>query len=418
MSDWFDGARFGLFVHWDHIAQRGVEISWPLVGGAGMLHGTQASLGVADYHASAATFAPRPDSPRDWLARAKRAGMRYAVFTAKHHDGFAMWPTKTGQLSVADSRYRGDLVREFVDATRANGLRVGIYYSLCDWHHPDYPAFRDEHRPYRFGRVPEPTAEQWARFIDFQFAQMRELMTDYGKIDLVWFDGGWERSPEQWRAKDFVALIRALQPGIVINDRLPGEGDYDTPEQFIPPVPPARRWETCLTMNETWAWNPSDTRYKSERELVHALCEVASRGGNLLLNVGPQADGALPAEQMTRLDALARWMSVHDHAIHDSEPGLEPWQFYGPSTRKSERVFLFLLMRPYESVSVRGVPIRRVRAVRELATGRALEHRGRTTILDQMTNADPLGELTIRVPEDVIDPLATVIELEISRPTR
>jgi len=414
VTDWFSGARFGMFIHWDHIAQRGVEISWPLVGGASGLHGAQASLAVDDYHASAASFSPRPDSARDWLARAKRAGMRYAVFTAKHHDGFAMWPTRTGQLSVAQSRYRGDLVREYVDAARANGLRIGIYYSLCDWHHPDYPAFRDEHRPYRFGTVPRPTPEQWARFSEFQFAQMRELLTEYGKIDLVWFDGGWERSPAEWRALEFIALIRALQPGIVINDRLPGEGDYDTPEQFIPPVPPGRRWETCLTMNETWAWNPSDARYKSARALVHALCEVASRGGNLLLNVSPMADGSLPAEQTARLDALAGWMSAHADAIHDSEPGLEPWQFYGPSTRKGERIFLHLLMRPYESVSVRGVPVRRVRSVRELATGRALEHRARTTILDQMTNADPLGELTILVPEEVLDPLATVIELEIS----
>jgi alpha-L-fucosidase len=126
------------------------------------------------------------------------------------------------------------------------------------------------------------------------------------------------------------------------------------------------------------------------------------------------ADGALPAEQIARLDALATWMSAYGAAIHDSQPGLEPWQFYGPSTRKGERVFLHLLLRPYESVSVRGVPIRRVRAVRELKSGRALEHRGRTTILDQMANADPLGELTIRVPEDVLDPLATVIELEIA----
>lgn len=412
--DWFDLARFGMFVHWDHISQRGIEISWPLVGGVGALHGAPASIGVAEYHASAASFAPEPNAPFDWMVRAKRAGMRYAVFTAKHHDGFAMWPSRAGEHSVAHSKYAGDPLREFVDAARANGLRVGIYYSLCDWHHADYPAFRDEHRPYRFGTVPRPTTDQWARFIEFQFAQMRELMTDYGKIDLVWFDGGWERTPEEWRAREFVALIRELQPGIVINDRLPGQGDYDTPEQFIPPVPPSRRWETCLTMNETWAWNPADARYKSERALVHSLCEVASRGGNLLLNVSPMADGALPAEQIARLDAIAGWMSRYADSIHDSQPGLEPWQFYGPSTRKGERVFLHLVMRPYESVSVRGVPIRRVRSVRELGSGRALEYRGRTTILDQMANADPLGELTIRVPEDVLDPLATVIELVLS----
>jgi alpha-L-fucosidase len=416
-AEWFDGARFGMFVHFGHVAQRGCELSWPLVGGVGALPGSQKEpLSVDEYHSTAATFAPRAGSPRDWIARAKQAGMRYAVLTTKHHDGFALWPTRAGGLSVADSRYKGDLVREFVEATREAGLRVGLYYSLCDWHHPDYPPFRDEHRPYRWGRVPAPTDEQWARFLEFQRAQVRELMTSYGTIDLVWFDGGWERSPEQWRAKELAALFRELNPDVILNDRLPGEGDYDTPEQFIPPLPPARRWETCMTMNETWSYAPGDTRYKSARELVHALCEVAGRGGNFLLNVSPMADGALPPEQISRLDALAQWMGAHAAAIHDTHAGLEPWQFYGPSTRAGDKVYLFLLMRPYESVSVRGLPIRRVRSVRVLGGGRALAYRGRATVADMLGNPDPIGELSIRVPEDALDPLATVLELEITPP--
>jgi alpha-L-fucosidase len=169
-----------------------------------------------------------------------------------------------------------------------------------------------------------------------------------------------------------------------------------------------------MTMNESWAWNPSDRDYKSARALVHALCEVAGRGGNLLLNVSPTADGSLPAEQIERLDALAGWMERHADAILDTAPGLEPWQFYGPSTRKDRRIFLHLLMRPYDAITVRGVPIRRIAKVRHLASGRALEFATRSTILDQLFNADPSGEATIRVPEDLIDPLATVIELEIA----
>jgi len=414
-GEWFDAARFGMFVHFGHCAQRGCELSWPLVGGVGSLPGSQKdALSVDEYHATAATFAPRPGAAREWLARAKRAGMHYAVLTTKHHDGFALWPTRAGGLSVSDSHYRGDLVREFVDATREAGLKVGLYYSLCDWHHPDYPPFRDEHRPYRFGQVPRPTPEQWERFLAFQRAQVRELMSDYGPIDLVWFDGGWERTPQEWRAPELASLFRELQPGILLSARLPGEGDYDTPEQFIPPLPPARRWETCLTMNETWSYNPRDTRYKSARDLVHALCEVAGRGGNLLLNVSPMPDGELPPEQTERLDALADWMGAHAKAIHDTRAGVEPWQFYGPSTRAGDRVYLFLLMRPYESVSVRGVPIRRVRSVRELRGGTALAFRGRAAIADQMFNADPIGEVRIHVPEDAVDPLATVLELEIT----
>ena len=413
-SDWFDDARFGLFVHWGHSSQRGIELSWPLVGGVGALPLSDA-LPADDYHATAPSFEPKPNAARDWLAAAKAAGMRYAVLTTKHHDGFALWPTRApGGFSVADSKYRGDLVREFVDATRAAGLRVGFYFSLLDWHHPDYPPFRDEHRPYRFGREPRPTPEQWERFLAFQFAQLRELLTQYGVIDLLWFDGGWERSPQEWKAVEFAALARQLQPNILLNDRLPGEGDFDTPEQFIPPVPPKRRWETCMTMNESWGYSPRDAHYKSPRALVHALCEVASRGGNLLLNASPMADGALPAEQEERLDALARWMRAHAASIHDTVPGLEPWQFYGPSTRRGDRIYLHLLMRPYDTVTVRGVPIKRVRAARVLASGRALQFEKRCSVLDRMFNADPIGEISIRVPEEEIDPLATVVEIEVA----
>src|SRR5215831_17408989 len=263
---WFARARFGLFVHWGHGSRRGWELSWPLVGGLRSLRHCQ-DVPAETYHANARAFAPRPGAGRAWIAAAKRCGMRYAVFTAKHHDGFALFPTRASDFSI--------------EAARAADVRVGLYFSLCDWHHPDYPPFSDADRPYRYGLAPRPTDEQWARYTTFLFTQIRELLENYGRIDLLWFDGGWERSADAWRARELEAMIRALQPDIVINDRLPGAGDYDTPEQFIPPEPPARTWETCLTMNESWAWNPDDRNYKSARALVHALCEVAGRGGNL-----------------------------------------------------------------------------------------------------------------------------------------
>lgn len=410
MSDWFASARLGMFIHWGHCSQRGLELSWPLVGGMKALPLCQ-DVPAAEYHATAMTFAPKPDSARLWLDAAKRAGMRYAVFTTRHHDGFSMFDTKLSDFSSAHAAYGGDLVREYVEATRAAGLKVGFYYSLSDWHHPDYPAFEDVHRPYRFGMEPKPTDEQWQRYLDFLFGQIRELLTNYGRIDLIWFDGGWERTADKWRSHDLEKLIRELQPGILINDRLPGVGDYDTPEQFVPAIPPARQWETCLTMNESWGYNPSDTDEKSAHDLIHTICEVASRGGNLLLNVGPRGDGSLPPSQIERLDAITRWMDRHADAIHDTTPGLEPWQFHGPTTRKGDRLFLHLLARPYETVKVRGIPIRKVRAVRALGTGTTLEHRGRCTVIDTMFNANPTGELTIRVPESVIDEFATVIEL-------
>jgi alpha-L-fucosidase len=300
-----------------------------------------------------------------------------------------------------------------VDATRAAGLRVGLYFSLCDWHHPDYPAFTDADKPYGAAGLPRPTEDQWSRYLEFLFGQIRELLTHYGTIDLLWFDGGWERSGGQWRAKELEEMIRGLQPGIVLNDRLPGVGDYATPEQLVPPRPLAGPWESCLTMNESWGFVPYDADYKSARELVHTLCETAARGGNLLLNVSPQGDGRLPAEQVERLEAIGSWMARHGESIVGSEPGLDPWQFHGPSTRRGGRIFLHLLARPYDEVAVRGIAVARVRAVRHLATGTDLEHRARVSALDRaIRNPDPVGELRIRVPEGLLDPLATVVELE------
>jgi alpha-L-fucosidase len=412
MADWFQSARFGMFIHWGHPSQHGWELSWPLVGGVAALPEAE-TVSVETYHASAKTFCPQPGNARTWMALARRAGMRYAVFTTKHHDGFAMFPTRHSDFSIANTSYDGDLVREYVDAARAEGLRVGFYFSLSDWHHLDYPAFTEADKPYQFLTYRRPGESEWGRYREFMFAVVRELLTDYGEIDVLWFDGGWERMPEEWDSKGLVEMIRSLQPKIRINDRLPGYGDFATPEQFVPAQPPAGPWETCMTMNRSWGYVPQDHRYKSARELVHSLCEVAGRGGNLLLNVSPTGEGSLPEEQVERLEAVGAWMERYGESILDTDPGLEPWQFYGPSTRKGQRIFLHLLLRPYETVTVRGLPIKKVRAARHLGTGRELEYRTRCGVADRLFNPDPVGEVVIEVSESELDPLVTVIELEI-----
>ncbi len=244
---------------------------------------------------------------------------------------------------------------------------------------------------------------------DFMFGQVRELLTDYGKVNVIWFDGGWERSTVQWRSRELHDMIRELQPEILINDRLPGFGDFETPEQFVPPRPPARTWETCMTINESWGYNPADTRFKSARQLIHTLCEVAGRGGNLLLNVGPKGDGTLPAELTERLNVIESWIARNGESIGGTEAALEPWQFYGPATRRDDRLYLHLLMRPYDAVTLRGVRIKRVRGVTALASGTPLECAGRASIIDTLVNPDPRGELRIEVPESVVDEYATVL---------
>jgi alpha-L-fucosidase len=244
------------------------------------------------------------------------------------------------------------------------------------------------------------------------FAQIRELLTSYGQIDVLWFDGGWERNAEQWKSEELEAMIRSLQPGIIINDRLPGAGDYETPEQFVPAKPPARTWETCMTMNESWAYNPVDTKWKSPRRLIHTLCEVAGRGGNLLLNVGPMGDGALTTETSGRLDAIETWMARNGESIIGTAPGLEPWQHYGPSTRRGSRVYAHVLSRPYDDVTVRGIRIKRLRSVHALSNGDELRFETRCSIIDRMVNPDPLGEATVAVPPSAVDEYATVLALD------
>jgi alpha-L-fucosidase len=241
------------------------------------------------------------------------------------------------------------------------------------------------------------------------FEQLRELLTNYGKIDLLWFDGGWERPPQLWRSKDVEQLIRTLQPDIVINDRLPDVVGYKTPEQFIPASPSADPWETCMTIGESWGYDPDDTELKNAREIIHRLAEVVSRGGNLLLNVSPMGTGALPPPQIERLKVLANWMRRHGESVIGVEPGLEPWQFGGMSTRRGQRTYLILPFKPYDCITVRGVPLKKIRSVTCLGTGEALAYSARFAITDL---ADPSGEIRIEIPQHLIDEHATVVALD------
>jgi alpha-L-fucosidase len=411
-GSWFDEARFGLFVHWSHCSQLGCDLSWPLVGGVSVGGMSSTEVPIATYHAGADTFCPEPGAAREWARLAAAAGARYAVLTTKHHDGFAMWPSALSDWTIARTPYRGDLVGEFADACRAEGLRVGLYHSLSDWHHPDYPAFTEADKPYPFIGYPRPDPEAWERYLAVLHGQVRELLTGYGTIDVLWFDGQWERTADEWRAAELRQMIRDLQPRCLVNDRLPVPPDFETPEQFLPPEPPGGRWEMCLTMGGSWGYRPDDT-YKPASTLVRTLCEVAGMGGNLLLNVGPGPDGHLPAPQVTRLQAIAGWMGRHGEAIGGTEPGLAPWQWYGPSTRRGDRTYLFAVARPYDSVTVRGVPVRRVARVVHLATGEELPFTARMSVLDELVNPDPMGELTIEIRADQIDDLATVLALDL-----
>ncbi|WP_448579821.1 alpha-L-fucosidase [Thermaurantiacus sp.] len=408
MAGWFEDARFGLFVHWGPYARAGWEASWPLVGGAVTLPLGQ-DLSAAAYRANAVGWVPDVAAPARWVKAAKDAGMRYAVLTSRHHDGWSLWPSRAAGahgVGVAGP----DIVGAFVAACRAEGLRAGLYYSLPDWSHPDYPPFTDAMRPYRFGGYPMPSPEAWARYRAYLLAQIDELL-DYGP-DLLWFDGGWERTAEQWDSAAIAAAIRARAPDCLVNDRLPGFGDYATPEQFIPPEPPEGQWETCLTMNRSWGFNAGDNDYKSPAMLVHTLAEVAGRGGNLLLNAGPDGAGNIPPPQRERLEALGRFVSANGAALFGTRAGLKAWQFPGPTTVSGNRVFCFCLMRPVAPVPVRGVPVRHLQAVTHVASGEALPHEIRMPVLDELMGRDGPGEVLVDLPERLMGEAATVFALD------
>ena len=414
---WFEGAGLGLFVHWDHASQQGIEVSWPLVGRSIVIGGDEARdvVSVAQYHSSAATFNPQRWDARSLARLARSCGARYVVFTTRHHSGYSMFHTRASDFSIEHSPYGGDITRQLIEAVRAEGLRVGLYYSLSDWHHPDYPAFEESSKPYAYERYPRPSPEKWARYLDYVRAQLTELLTKYGKVDLVWFDGQWERTAEEWHAADLRELVASLQPDAIVNDRLPGQGDYATPEQNMPLAPLPRPWELCLTMNDSWGWRPKDTNYKSGHDLARHVADVVSRGGNLLLNISPMGDGSLPDAQVSRLKELGAWIATHGEAVIGVRPAPPSVDFYGPATLKGNHLFLFLIAQPIEQVVVRGIPVRRVRGVSVLGGG-ALGYRLPIGAYDDhLLGPDLLAELIIDTPTES-GALVDVIAIEFDGP--
>ena len=406
---WLKSARLGMFVHWGQISMREWELSLPSVGKVVSNPHNCQDVAVAEYYQNADHFDPIAYDPRQWAALAKSLKAEYVILTVKHDDGFALFPTKTDDFYF-QSEDGLDLVQQFVEAMREADLKIGFCFSLKDWYHP---ALTEESSFYFLDRFSQPTLQQWSSFCDVMFEQIRELLTNYGQIDIIWFDGSWERTPQQWRAVELGQMIRQLQPNILINDRLPGQGDFATPELLVSSQHRQGLWQIPLTTNESQGYN-TDKHYKLARELVHSLCEIAGKGGGVLLNVLPMGNGQIPPAQTECLHIVAEWMSRNRESIIDTQSGLEPWQFYGSSTRRDNVYYLHLLMKPYETISVRGMPIERIESVRLVGSEQTLAYIPRCSVIDQLTQQDPLGELIITVPESIIDPLATVIAIELS----
>ena len=407
--NWLESARLGMFVRWNHSSPLDWERFLPPEGSLSCQ-----DVANAERHQRASQFDSIAYNPCQWAILAKSLAAEYVILTVRHHDGFTLFPSQ-----AEESYFNGnssDLVKQFVEAMKEANLKVGFCFSLVDWYHP---ALMEESSSYYLNRFPQFTLQQWSEKCNVMFEQIRELLTNYGQIDVIWFEGSWELTPQQWRADELGKMIRQLQPDILINDRLSGQGDFTTSKPLVPPQPSVGLvglYEVYLTMNQSQG-NTDDNNYRSAREIVHTLCEIAGKGGSVLLNVSPTGEGQIYSAQTECLQAVAKWMSRCGESILDTQSGLESWQFYGSSTRRDNVYYLHLLMKPYETISVRGMPIRRIKSVRLVESGQTLTYTPRCSVIDQLTQPDPKGELIITVPESVVDPLATVISVELASST-
>jgi alpha-L-fucosidase len=334
--EWFQDMKFGLLMHWGPYSQWGIVESWSLCPedeGWCQRKGPYAKEYweyKKAYENLKSTFNPVRFDPDVWAAAAKGAGMRYVVFTTKHHDGFCMFDTKMTDYRITDkdcpfsTSPRRNVTKEIFEAFRKQGCGVGAYFSKPDWHSPDYwwSYFPPLDRNVNYDIAKHP--ERWESFRQFTFDQIKELMSQYGKVDILWLDGGWVNPGSKGQDINMPAIAgmaRSYQPGLIVVDRaVPGRFEnYRTPEQEVPDKPLDYVWETCMTMATSWSYVPNDT-YKPARKLVHLLVDVVAKGGNFLLNIGPSPEGELPPVSLQRLKEIGDWMKVNGGAIYSTRP--------------------------------------------------------------------------------------------------
>ena len=361
----FSEDRFGMFIHWGlyAIPARGEWVR------------SHEKISNEDYQKYFDEFDTINYDPKKWARAAKEAGMKYAVLTAKHHDGFCLFDSKLTDYKATNTKARRDLVLEYVKAFRAEGIKIGLYYSLLDWHHPDYPHYGDRHHPMRDNEKFKDVKHNFDNYVTYMHGQVKELLTNYGKIDIMWFDFSYDdMRRDKWKALELVRMMRAIQPEVVIDNRLCGSctdeedeqlseisGDFDSPEQIIPSeglldeqgraVP----WEACLTLNDNWGYCSKDKNYKSASTVIRTLVECVSKNGNMLINVGPNAKGDIPKESLEILKKVGEWMYENSDSIYGAGKAelLKPeWGYY---TKKGKKIYAHIFNRGVGSFRFNGL---------------------------------------------------------------
>jgi alpha-L-fucosidase len=313
---WWQEAKFGMFIHWGLYSVIGRH-EWAM---------EMEGIPIPQYEMLAKHFNPKPNAARAWAKLARQAGQKYMVMTTKHHEGFCNFDTRLTDYCAPKQAAGRDLVREFVEAARGEGLRVGFYYSLMDWHHPD-------------GALCATDESARKRFVAYTHGLIRELMSNYGKIDILWYDVDWPLSAEQWESEKMNQMVFELQPDIIVNNRNGLPGDFSTPEQHIQAAAKGRAWEACMTLNDSWGYHKADDDWKTPKTIVNNLITCAHGGGNYLLNIGPKPDGSIPEESVAILQAVGKWTGPNATAIYGSERSNFNQHVYANFTQRGNMVY-------------------------------------------------------------------------------
>lgn len=430
VKPWFKEAKLGIFIHWGIYAVEGISESWSITSGA---------YSYDDYMKQLERFTAKNYGPKKWAKLFKAAGANYAVLTAKHHDGVALFDTRHTELNVVKKSPAGrDLIAPYCDALREEGLRVGIYFTNTDWSDIDNmrvimdmsaeEVLQMRHTAQNYLPIREKacgwTAEEgrqskeeleaaWKRFMQRYRTGITELLTNYGNVDLLWFDVMWTRKGFSWEADKVREMIRTLSPDTMVNGRLGNQGDYETPELYIPLRPLGDSWELCSTFNNSWGYQPKDKKYKDIRQIVRMLCECISKGGNLLISIGPDAEGNIPKETEEKMLALGSWTGKYAEAIYPTEKGLDPAYFNGGSTLSKDKktLYLFCYDIPNGFLMLNGIRNTGFK-VTSLKNDRELEY----DIIGGARWLNMPGQIWVKVREEDVDEVCTVIKVEFNEP--
>ncbi|MBC7960093.1 MAG: alpha-L-fucosidase [Vallitaleaceae bacterium] len=426
-TEWFQDARFGLFIHWGlyAIPARGEWVR------------SAEKISIEDYQIYFDEFNPTQYDPKAWAKAAKQAGMKYAVMTAKHHDGFCLYDSKLTDYKSTNTLCGRDLIKEYLEAFRTEGIKVGLYYSLIDWHHEDYPAFGDRVHPMRDNEAFRNKEHHFDNYLAYMHGQVKELCTDYGKIDVMWFDFSYDDMiGEKWRATELTGMIRSLQPDVIIDNRMEASGehsgtiktqnpsiysgDFASPEQIIPPQGitddegNAIPWEACITMNNNWGYCSTDFMYKSSKLILRKLVECVSKGGNLLLNIGPDARGLIPEQSLEVLEQIGDWMRKNSDSIYGCGKASFPKPEWGYFTQKGNWLYAHILDGNVGALPVPNIQ-GKIKKVRLLSDGSEMKLLDSWNIKEYtdyaFINFGPVDSFTYPIPDEK----DTVVAFELNK---